>query len=69
MTTIRNNDIIKGKKHLPKNYAAKIRYILSDSSIAKVDKNGKIKEVCKGSCIIYVYSINGLMKKVNVTVK
>ena len=59
----------KNRKHLPKKYAAKFRYKSSDTSIATVDKNGKIKGIKKGTCTIYVYSINGLMKKAQITVK
>ena len=42
---------------------------MSDTSIATVDKNGKIKGIKKGTCTIYIYAINGLTKKVKVTVK
>ncbi len=59
----------KNKKHIPKSHGAKFRYKSSDTSIANVDKNGKIKGIKKGTCTIYVYSINGLMKKAKVTVK
>ncbi|MCR5542819.1 MAG: Ig-like domain-containing protein [Eubacterium sp.] len=59
----------KNKKLIPKKYGAKLRYMSSDTDIATVDKNGKIKGIKEGSCDIYVYTINGLMKKVKVTVK
>ncbi len=59
----------KNKKHIPKSHGAKFRYKSSDTSIATVDKNGKIKGIKKGTCTIYVYSINGLMKKAKVTIK
>ena len=59
----------KNKKHLPKKYAAKFRYRSSDTSITTVSKNGKIKGIRKGTCTIYVYSINGLTKKAQITVK
>ena len=59
----------KNKKHIPKGHGAKLRYKSSDTSIATVSKNGKIKGIKKGTCIIYVYSINGLMKKAKVTIK
>ena len=32
-------------------------------------ENGKIKGVGKGTCTVYVYAINGKMKKATVTVK
>lgn len=59
----------KNKKHIPKGHGAKLRYKSSDISIATVSKNGKIKGIKKGTCTIYVYAINGLTKKVKVTVK
>jgi uncharacterized protein YjdB len=49
--------------------AAKFRYRASDKSIATVTKSGKIKGINKGTCTVYVYAINGKMKKVKVTVK
>ena len=57
------------KKLLPKSHGAKFRYRTSDSSIATVSKSGKINGIKKGTCTIYVYTVNGLMKKVKVTVK
>ena len=57
----------KGKKILPKKYAPKFRYRSSDESIAIV-KNGKIKGLKTGTCVIYVYAANGLCQKIVVTV-
>lgn len=57
------------KKLLPKSHAAKLRYKSSNTKIATVNKNGTIKGKKKGTCYIYVYTVNGLMKKVKVTVK
>ncbi len=59
----------KNKKHISTAHGAKFRYKSSDTSIATVDKNGKIKGIKKGTCTIYVYAINGLTKKAKVTVK
>lgn len=59
----------KNKKHILKSYGAKFRYRTSDSSIATVSKSGKIKGIKKGTCTIYVYAINGKMKKAKVTVE
>ena len=59
----------KNKKHISKGHGDKFRYKSSDTGIATVDKNGKIKGIKKGTCTIYVYSINGLMKKAKVTIK
>ncbi|HBR04710.1 MAG TPA: hypothetical protein DD722_02965, partial [Lachnospiraceae bacterium] len=57
------------KKLLPESHAAKFRYKSSNTKIATVNKNGEIKGKSKGTCYIYVYTVNGLMKKVKVTVK
>ncbi|MCR5202872.1 MAG: Ig-like domain-containing protein [Lachnospiraceae bacterium] len=54
---------------MPKSHGAKFRYKSSDTSIATVSKKGKIKGIKKGKCTIYVYSINGLVKKARITVK
>ena len=59
----------KKKKHIPQSHGAKFRYRSSDETIATVDKNGKVKGIKKGTCTIYVYSINGLTKKAKVPVK
>ena len=59
----------KNRKHLPKSYAAKFRYKSSDTSIATVSRSGEVKGIKKGKCTIYVYSINGLTKKAQITVK
>ena len=59
----------KKKKHIPSSHAPKFRYRTSNKSIATVDKNGKIKGIKKGTCTIYIYSINGKMTKIKVTVK
>ena len=48
--------------------AKKFRYISGDSKIATVDKNGTVKGVGKGTCKIYVYTINGISSTVSVTV-
>ena len=52
-----------------KTHIAKFRYESTDPSIATVNKKGKIKGVRKGTCEIYIYTQNGLYKKVKVTVK
>ena len=59
----------KNRKHIPKSHGAKFRYKSSDTGIATVSKGGKVKGIKKGTCTIYVYSINGLVKKAKLTVK
>jgi uncharacterized repeat protein (TIGR02543 family) len=57
------------KMLLPESHVANFRYKSSNTKIATVNKNGKITGKSKGTCYIYVYTVNGLMKKVKVTVK
>lgn len=57
------------KKPLSDKHAKTFRYASDNKKIATVSKNGKIKAVAKGKCIIYVYARNGYTKKVQVTVK
>ena len=47
----------------------KIRYVSSDSSIAKVNSKGKITAKKAGSCNIYAIAQNGRAAKIAVTVK
>ena len=50
-------------------HAPKLRYISSDPGIAAVSRSGRITAKAKGSCRIYVITVNGLRKTVQVTVK
>ena len=59
----------KKKKQLPKAYAPKFRYASDNKKVAKVDKNGTITAVKKGSCAVYVYAKNGYARKVKITVR
>ena len=54
---------LKVKKH------RKLSYETSNPKVVKVLKNGKIKAVGKGSCVVYVYAQNGVYKAVKVKVK
>ena len=47
----------------------KIAYESTNVTIAKVDKNGKVTALRKGTCYIYAYAQNGVMSKVRITVK
>lgn len=58
---VQNNK--KAKKHRD------VAYESSNPKIAKVTAEGKIKGLKKGTCNIYAYAQNGLMKKIKVTVK
>lgn len=57
------------KKQLSNAHATEFRYLSTDTSIAKVSKDGTVTGVSKGTCYIWVYSRNGLGVKVKVTVK
>lgn len=46
-----------------------LRYVSSDTKVAKVSASGTIKAVGQGACKIYVYSYNGCKKKIQVKVK
>ena len=58
-----------GKKLMPTNHEAKLRYISSNKKIATVSKSGRITAKSKGSCKVYVIAVNGASKAVSVTVK
>ena len=59
----------KKKKLLPKSYGARISYSSSDKKVATVTSKGKIEAKGKGTCIIYIRSLNGLVKKIKITVQ
>ena len=65
----RVNKINKKKKLMPKNHAAKLRYLSSDKKVATVSKGGKIKAKGKGTCTIIAFAHNGVSKSIKVTVK
>ena len=46
-----------------------VRWYSSNSAVATVDKNGRIRAVGKGACRIYAIANNGLFSSVKVTVK
>ncbi len=50
-------------------HAPKLRFCSSDTSVATVSTRGKIKAKGKGTCTIYVQTVNGISKKCRVTVK
>ena len=50
-------------------YAARLRFVSSDPGVAKVSAKGKVTAVKTGSCRIYVQTINGIWKTVNVSVQ
>ncbi|MCR5835728.1 MAG: Ig-like domain-containing protein [Lachnospiraceae bacterium] len=61
--------VSKRKSLLSTEHAKHYRYYSSRKAIAKVSKDGKIKAVSKGKCVIYVFAQNGTKAKIKVTVK
>ena len=54
---------LKVKKH------RSLKYESSNTKVATVSGTGSVKGVGKGTCTVYVYAQNGLLKKVKITVK
>ena len=59
----------KGRRLMPRGYAAKLRYLSTDRTIATVTKSGRIKGIRKGTCYVYAYAHNGVSKKIKVTIR
>ncbi|MBR0397657.1 MAG: fibronectin type III domain-containing protein [Eubacterium sp.] len=60
--------LYNGNKELL-SHAPALRYTSSNTSVASVSKSGKIRAKGRGTCTIYVQTINGLSRKCKVTVK
>ena len=56
------------KKVISEGHAPVVRYVSSDTSVAKVSKTGKIVGVAKGSCNVYAITQNGLRAKCDVVI-
>ncbi len=50
-------------------HAAELRYYTDNKKVAKVSRTGKITARGRGKCTVYVIAINGVCKKMTVTVK
>lgn len=59
----------KKKKLLSEKHRAAIRYFSDDGNIAEVDETGRITGKSSGTCYISVVALNGLERKVKVTVE
>ena len=57
------------KKLLSKGHGAKLRYSSTNKAVATVTAKGTIRAKKKGTCYIYVTALNGVNKRVKVTVK
>ena len=60
---------VKKNKKLLTNKVKLLRYTSNNTSVATVNSKGVITAKAPGKCAIYVQTINGICKKVNVTVK
>ncbi len=56
------------KKLLSKMHGPQLSYVSSDEAIASVTATGKIKAKKRGKCIIYVRALNGISKKIKVSI-
>lgn len=68
-STIKAKVLVKEKKKRVQKHVAILRYESSNPKVARVSKKGKIKAIKKGKATIYVYTQNGICKKIKVTVK
>lgn len=59
----------EAKQKKPYAKCRKLCYESSNTKVATVSKDGKVKAKTKGKCVIYVYAQNGICKEVKVTVK
>ena len=66
--TVKIKPTLKSKKKVA-THIATFRYESSNTKVATVDKNGKVKGKKKGTATIYIYAQNGMCKTVKVTVK
>lgn len=57
------------KKLLPTSHTARLRYWSTNTAIATVTSNGKVKAKAKGTCYIYVVAADGVYKAVKIKVK
>ena len=60
---------VKAGKKLETSHAKTFRYISNNPSIASVSAKGKITAKGKGTCTIYVQTINGIWKTIKVKVR
>lgn len=51
-----------------KTHVAKFRYESANPSVATVSSKGKVKGIAKGECYVYVYTQNGIYKRIKVKV-
>ena len=66
---VKNVKQSRSKQLLPKSHGAALRYVSSDENVASITSKGTIKAKGEGTCYIYIFALNGVNKKVEVTVK
>jgi len=67
--TIKAKTVKKNAKKKLLTHTKEFRYATTDEKVAVVSSKGKITAKGKGTCIVYVYAVNGYAKKIKVTVK
>ena len=63
------NKVSKNKKLMPTNHAPVLRYVSSNSKVAKVSSGGTVTAKGKGTCFVYAFAHNGVFAAVKITVK
>ena len=59
---------VKSGKALGTSHAKKLRFVSNNPSVATVNASGKVTAKHKGTCIVYVQTINGIWKLCKITV-
>ena len=66
--TLKANEVLADKKLKSKKHRA-VQFESTNKNVATVTAKGVIKAKKKGTCFVYAYAQNGVMKKIKVTVK
>ena len=60
---------LKNTSKKVKDHTVRIRYISTNNDVATVNAKGKITAKSAGTCYIYCYGVDGVSRKVKITVK
>ena len=60
---------LKNTSKKVRDHMLRVRFISTDQDVATVTAKGRVTAKGKGTCYIYCYGLNGLTKKVKITVK
>lgn len=66
--TLKITEVLADKKLKSKKHRA-VQFESTNKNVATVTAKGVIKAKKKGTCFVYAYAQNGVMKKIKVTVK